>query len=351
MKKNRNKMARKEPVLMNNLIWAANLFFLVACLAALTQFLAITFVPGLVIGLAVASFLYYRNRTEKNAIGASLVVNFIVLYATVIIVSYFLWNNLLREGELAITKYIVVLFFLLGLGAIGLLLRLLWIDNKSSNTKLHVKDIMSGPSLLISFCVAAVLTDLNLIVFSIINEGTQLAFLREKFLERGLIPPLCLILFYWEAILLLGKYYISRKSLVTTSDNQLIALWKEYKKAQKAKLSQDILVRKFVDMAWQANESFYFFPRYINWAIPILGFIGTVLGISLAAGEIGNLVGSNSVNIGDSINAAMQPLGIAFDTTLIALSLSIFLAFMYTLLQRWEEQRFLFLEDYIAAIK
>lgn len=335
---------------MNNLVWVTNLFFLVACLATLTQFLAITFVPGLMIGLAFAAFLHYYQRKEGKALGLALMVNFVVLYATVILVSYFLWNNLLREGTLAIAKYIVVLFFLLGLGAIGLLLRLGQGDERST-TESRVKDIMSGPSLAISFCVAAILTDLNLIIFFVINEETQLVFLREKFLERGLIPPLCLVLFYWEAILLLGKYYISRKSLTIGADNELVLLWKKYKKAQQVKPSQENLARKFVDLAWQANESFYFFPRYINWAIPILGFIGTVLGISLAAGEIGNLVGSNSVNIGDSINAAMRPLGIAFDTTLIALSLSIFLAFMYTLLQRWEEHRFLFLEDTIAAIK
>ena len=343
------------------LVWGTNLFFLVACLAALTQFLTITFIPGAILGVVCAVFLYYSRRTFdiRNSLKYALVINFAVLYITVLVVSYFLWNTLLREKTLNIAEYIVVLFFLLGLGSVGLLLRMADAGAQQANTEKRIKDIMSGPSLFLSFCVAAILTDLTLIVFFILNEGKELAFLREKFIQRGVIPPLCLVLFYWECILLLGKYYMGQKSFrpnVTADSlarNELVLLWQEYKKTKrtKTKVSQENLLQKFVDMAWQANESFYFFPRYINWAIPILGFIGTVLGISLAAGEIGNLVGSSSLNIGDSINAAMRPLGIAFDTTLIALSLSVFLAFLYTLLQRWEEQRFLFLAEYISQSK
>ena len=357
-------MAEKSSPLdrFTQLVWGTNLFFLVACLATLTQFLTITFIPGSILGVVCAVFLSYRYRTfnMRNSLKYALVINFAVLYITVLVVSYFLWNTLLREKALNIAEYIVVLFFLLGLGSVGLLLRMAYATGTQQvSTERRMKDIMSGPSLFLSFCVAAILTDLTLIVFFILNEGKELAFLREKFLQRGIIPPLCLVLFYWECVLLLGKYYMGqrsfRSSVATDSlaTNELVLLWQEYKKTQRTKtnVSQANLLQKFVDMAWQANESFYFFPRYINWAIPILGFIGTVLGISLAAGEIGNLVGSSSLNIGDSINAAMRPLGIAFDTTLIALSLSVFLAFVYTLLQRWEEQRFLFLEEYIAQTK
>jgi len=80
-------------------------------------------------------------------------------------------------------------------------------------------------------------------------------------------------------------------------------------------------------------------PRYINWAIPILGFIGTVLGISLAADGIQTIIGSRGSlsDLSSELGKAIAPLGIAFDTTLIALSLSVFLTLLQTALQRFED--------------
>ena len=340
------------------LVWWTNIFFLVVCLAGVTQFLKISFLSGLIIGVGFAAFLLYqRTKYVEQSLKHARIINFVILFATILVVSYYLWGSLLRGRTLNIAEYTVVLFFLLGLAAVGILLRMADADNLSKQDKeVRIRHIMSGPSLFLSFCVAAILTDLSLILFFILKSGEGVGFVYQKFLQRGIIPPICLVLFYWETVLLLGKYYLGRRTLAILpanklDDNELILLWREYRKAQKTKATQEFLVKKFVEQAWQANETFYFFPRYINWAIPILGFIGTVLGISLAAGEIGNLVGSANINIGDSINAAMEPLGIAFDTTLIALSLSVFLAFIYTLLQRWEEQRFLFLEEHITRIK
>ena len=337
-----------------------NIFFLVICLSGLTRFLTISFLSGLGIGLGCAAFLFYqRTKHAQQSLKYARTINWAVLFTTIVVVSYYLWNSLLRGHTFPIAEYMVVLFFLLGLSAVGILLKM--VDTAAAaahDEESRIRDIMSGPSLFLSFCVAAILADLTLIIFFLLDKGEGLNFVYQKFLRRGIIPPVCLVLFYWEAMLLLGKYYLGRKtlrvmSLQESGDNELIILWREYRKVQptKSQASQESLIKKFVDLAWQANETFYFFPRYINWAIPILGFIGTVLGISLAAGEIGNLVGSANLNIGESINAAMQPLGIAFDTTLIALSLSVFLAFIYTILQRWEEQRFLFLEEHITRLR
>ena len=95
----------------------------------------------------------------------------------------------------------------------------------------------------------------------------------------------------------------------------------------------------YLDMLWKKSAEFYIIPRYINWAIPILGFIGTVLGISLAAEGIQRII-SSSQGLGQlstELGAAITPLGIAFDTTLIALSLSVVLVLLQTTLQRWED--------------
>lgn len=64
--------------------------------------------------------------------------------------------------------------------------------------------------------------------------------------------------------------------------------------------------------------------RYLLWAIPSLGFIGTVIGISQA------LMIANS----NDMNQITLTLGVAFDTTLVALILSIVLMWLFHDLQR-----------------
>ena len=67
-------------------------------------------------------------------------------------------------------------------------------------------------------------------------------------------------------------------------------------------------------------ESYALF-RVITWAIPVLGFLGTVIGITLA---IGNL---NPAALEESVGQVVMALRIAFATTTQALSLSIVLMF------------------------
>ena len=69
-------------------------------------------------------------------------------------------------------------------------------------------------------------------------------------------------------------------------------------------------------------ESYALF-RVITWAIPVLGFLGTVIGITLA---IGNL---NPAALEESIDHVVLALRIAFATTTQALSLSIVLMFSW----------------------
>lgn len=69
--------------------------------------------------------------------------------------------------------------------------------------------------------------------------------------------------------------------------------------------------------------------RYLTWVIPSIGFVGTVLGISQA------LVIANS---GD-MNKITSLLGVAFDTTLVALVLSIVIMWFVHQLQE-ESDRF-----------
>jgi hypothetical protein len=87
-----------------------------------------------------------------------------------------------------------------------------------------------------------------------------------------------------------------------------------------------------MDMARQ-QESFSL-VRIITWATPMLGFLGTVIGITQALGDL------DAELLATDPKAAMQGLlaglYIAFDTTALALSLSIVLMFVQFLADRFE---------------
>ncbi len=65
----------------------------------------------------------------------------------------------------------------------------------------------------------------------------------------------------------------------------------------------------------------YALVRIIIWAIPILGFLGTVIGITLAIASL------DPAALENSLNDVVLGLAVAFDTTALALSLSIVLMF------------------------
>ncbi len=74
--------------------------------------------------------------------------------------------------------------------------------------------------------------------------------------------------------------------------------------------------------------------RYISWAIPSIGFIGTVRGIGEALAQADKAVQGD-------IAGVTQSLGVAFNSTFIALLISIFLMFLVYQLQLLQE-RFVF---------
>lgn len=68
-------------------------------------------------------------------------------------------------------------------------------------------------------------------------------------------------------------------------------------------------------------HSGYAFMRIVIWAIPILGFLGTVIGITIAIASL------NPQALEKSLDAVTGGLGVAFDTTALALVLSMILMF------------------------
>ena len=79
--------------------------------------------------------------------------------------------------------------------------------------------------------------------------------------------------------------------------------------------------------------------RYIIWAIPSIGFIGTVRGIGEALGQAHKAVEGDIVGVTVS-------LGVAFNSTFIALIISIFIMFLIHQLQLMQERLVLDTQNY-----
>jgi biopolymer transport protein ExbB/TolQ len=80
--------------------------------------------------------------------------------------------------------------------------------------------------------------------------------------------------------------------------------------------------------------------RYIAWAIPSVGFIGTVRGI-------GNALGQAHRAVEGDITGVTESLGVAFNSTFIALVISIILMFIIHQLQLMQERLVLDTERYV----
>lgn len=97
-------------------------------------------------------------------------------------------------------------------------------------------------------------------------------------------------------------------------------------------------------------DASYGLVRVFVWAVPTLGFIGTVIGIGAAvAGFSDTLEAASSLDgMKESIGLVTGGLGVAFDTTLLALVMSILIMFPTNAVQRIEEAFLGEVDDYCA---
>lgn len=98
-------------------------------------------------------------------------------------------------------------------------------------------------------------------------------------------------------------------------------------------------VRGVCDSESDRLESELAIVRYIAWAIPSIGFIGTVRGIGMALGQAQQAVD------GDIMGVTMN-LGVAFNSTLVALVTSIMLMFLLHQLSLIQDRLVLDSENY-----
>ena len=160
--------------------------------------------------------------------------------------------------------------------------------------------------------------------------------------SNGIAPPrslsiilkdpeqeICIILFVWSMFFSLYNFIKCESEL----SNIKIMTSEEYSKYF---FKNDTLNVKYdfnntIDSLFDVLQMDVSFIKFISWAIPSIGFLGTVRGIGDALGK------ANEAVSGD-ITAMTASLGVAFNSTFIALLLSIFLMFVISRLELKQDE-------------
>ena len=101
----------------------------------------------------------------------------------------------------------------------------------------------------------------------------------------------------------------------------------------------DDILRSQAESDEAVSESSYILLGGFLWAIPILGFIGTVLGLSIAIGQFGaamTAAGGAPEALMPALKNVTAGLEIAFDTTLVALVFALIIQLLVTFLRKTE---------------
>jgi len=102
----------------------------------------------------------------------------------------------------------------------------------------------------------------------------------------------------------------------------------------------DEMLRSHADLDESSVETSYSLLRGFIWAIPVLGFIGTVMGLSVAIGGFGDVLSKTSdpTALAESLKGVTGGLSTAFETTLLALLFALVLQLLVTFLHKSEEE-------------
>lgn len=205
-------------------------------------------------------------------------------------------------------------------------------------------------------------------------------------LSRGLLQPLNFFLFSYGTTLLVMRLWLMRREFKTfnepyfdgipTNEEQEILIGEESRttvlknvreiakgysgtlplltrriEAGSRRLADQgdanqvhAIMQAIADIDHDALESRFTLLRYLIWLIPTIGFLGTVMGIGLAIagftgllGHMGNGEGDFQTQLQPVLAAMAGELGVAFDTTVLALLLSAVIVALTSIVQSREE--------------
>ncbi|HRU05308.1 MAG TPA: MotA/TolQ/ExbB proton channel family protein [Candidatus Brocadiia bacterium] len=101
----------------------------------------------------------------------------------------------------------------------------------------------------------------------------------------------------------------------------------------------DDILRSQADNDENYTEATYTLVRGFVWAIPVFGFIGTVVGLSQAIGGFGEVLakGADLAQLRESLQSVTGGLAVAFETTLIGLVAAVGIQLLLTAVKKKEE--------------
>ncbi len=201
----------------------------------------------------------------------------------------------------------------------------------------------------------------------------------QMFYQRGPVPYAIVLLSFWSAAILFVKW----RKLRLQSQSLDLTILPEAPDFVLSPLTADDIIQKLYELAGSPKhflllnrierslsnlrnigrvsdvddilrsqaendenytESTFTLVRGFIWAIPVLGFIGTVLGLSQAIGSFGGVLseGADMDGLRTALQGVAGGLAVAFETTLIGLVSAVILQLLLTGLKKQEES---FLDD------
>lgn len=124
----------------------------------------------------------------------------------------------------------------------------------------------------------------------------------------------------------------------TMLGGRVVASLERFQHTHSLREAEEVL-KDEADRAFSSAESSYTLLRVIVWATPIMGFIGTVMGVSQSVGGLSNVLGGDVEDISQITGAltnVTKELAFSFDTTLIALVATVIIMVSMTLIEQAE---------------
>lgn len=102
----------------------------------------------------------------------------------------------------------------------------------------------------------------------------------------------------------------------------------------------DEILRSYAGDDESSMETSYSLIHGLVWAIPVLGFIGTVQGLSVAVGGFGNVLSSSDdfSHVKDALKGVTGGLSVAFETTMQGLVAALIIQLLLIALKKHEEE-------------
>jgi len=159
--------------------------------------------------------------------------------------------------------------------------------------------------------------------------GSEKAAFRQGFFENGIHQESDLDQILAETDSKLNQL---PKKLQQTLLAQRISDICSYLKGRKGTVGLEEHLKYVSELAAEKLYESFALVRTITWAVPILGFLGTVIGITLAIANV------TPDQLDSSLSEVTGGLAVAFDTTALALGLSLVLVFCSFMIEQFEQR-------------